>query len=610
MELKALFLRAYEVGKELSEGDIVLSTSQKFTNSIIYRNRYFVEFGETGRRKVKAKQARLLSLLKAPTSVEKVIKDRLLEKEITFLGVSETNGKILYKLYFGFSELHDGKKENAAYALGWAPNKKNCKIFVYDWSNQSTVESALRTFQNAIGPFRSANEIQSDAFYNSIYNIIRECDFTKNFLRIKEESKQRNSVDFSLIEGKKIKVAHNLINLVQISRQLKIPYEIFEKWNFDLEHNAVIEHLGAGCDNKGSPFLTLYVGHPERPTFYEEQPILKTSTSKYDEKNKIFNQKSQIMENDQITKSIQTDMSENSKVFNERPKQADYETRIEDENKSEPVKATIKPSSCGCSSNQTNEGGLVYVIGNIHFDFLSDSNKDSFTHYLGKELSIGVLIENIKKQTYLAEELSWIVMINDVPIYAVKPKGAFAKEGYEMLIDFFTDLHKTKNPIERVAIPGIISGTTVLSSGQEVPTITPVLRGMASWNTKALVDLVSSKKSTGLTNQLNDFLSRIYFELQNKGRNPADRALNYAATNLFQSSKIFEESIKNGLELSDISVEKSKFYRPDRDLWDFKVVFFNPSKRHEEARKVYGFTIDTTEAIPTTIGDIRHWSIY
>ena len=82
--------------------------------------------------------------------------------------------------------------------------------------------------------------------------------------------------------------------------------------------------------------------------------------------------------------------------------------------------------------------------------------------------------------------------------------------------------------VERVSIPGWIVGSVRLFTGQEVPVIHPVLRGMYSWTTNALVGAVCGKppptsatravlnayaeKSQAVAN----FLKRIY-ELRNLG---------------------------------------------------------------------------------------------
>ncbi|WP_394325532.1 cyanobactin maturation protease PatG family protein [Methanosarcina barkeri] len=56
--------------------------------------------------------------------------------------------------------------------------------------------------------------------------------------------------------------------------------------------------------------------------------------------------------------------------------------------------------------------------------------------------------------------------------------------------------------------------------------------------------------------------------------------------------------------------KKSPICRPDSDCWDVKLTFFDPLHREEVARMVYRFTIDVSDVVPVSIGDLRSWSIY
>jgi hypothetical protein len=39
------------------------------------------------------------------------------------------------------------------------------------------------------------------------------------------------------------------------------------------------------------------------------------------------------------------------------------------------------------------------------------------------------------------------------------------------------------------------------------------------------------------------------------------------------------------------------------------LVFFNPLKRFEEARHVYQFTVDVSDVVPVTVGELRTWAL-
>ncbi|MCP4549327.1 MAG: peptidase S8, partial [bacterium] len=62
--------------------------------------------------------------------------------------------------------------------------------------------------------------------------------------------------------------------------------------------------------------------------------------------------------------------------------------------------------------------------------------------------------------------------------------------------------------------------------------------------------------------------------------------------------------------LDQIDVERSPICRPESDCWDVKLTFFNPTKRIEQARVVYRFTIDVSDVVPVTVGPVRHWHVY
>ncbi len=106
---------------------------------------------------------------------------------------------------------------------------------------------------------------------------------------------------------------------------------------------------------------------------------------------------------------------------------------------------------------------------------------------------------------------------------------------------------------------------------------------------------------------LSSFLNRIYYDLRNLGQISQDRALNFAATNAFQAAQTFSEAVGAGIELDSINVSKSPFCRLDSDCWDVQLKFFDP-ENSRRARKVFRFTIDVSDLIPVTLGEVRSWS--
>ena len=81
------------------------------------------------------------------------------------------------------------------------------------------------------------------------------------------------------------------------------------------------------------------------------------------------------------------------------------------------------------------------------------------------------------------------------------------------------------------------------------------------------------------------------------------------ATNAFNLEKVFESAMKANQSLDTIEAERSPVCRPDSDCWDVKLIFFQPDKQFEVARKVFRFTVDVSDVVPVLVGDVRQWSI-
>ncbi|WP_293123823.1 PatA/PatG family cyanobactin maturation protease [Microcoleus sp. bin38.metabat.b11b12b14.051] len=274
---------------------------------------------------------------------------------------------------------------------------------------------------------------------------------------------------------------------------------------------------------------------------------------------------------------------------------------------------------------------LVYALGTLGYDFGSEARRDSF-----KQLMPAYEIENtavpsnpydarqmadyLEQNPSEAKALIWTLNLELTPVYAIEPVGAFGRDVYGILQEFLAgqvEAEESENYVERVTIPGVLSGRTVkLFSGQVVPVIEPHnTRGMYSWKVNTLVTAALETVRTTATEAteetmrrtLGSFLNRIYYDLRNLGTTSQDRALNFAATNAFQAASTFAEAVATGMELDSITVEKSPFCRLDSDCWDVKLKFFDP-ENSRRAKKVYRFTIDVSDIIPVTLGEVRSWS--
>ena len=281
---------------------------------------------------------------------------------------------------------------------------------------------------------------------------------------------------------------------------------------------------------------------------------------------------------------------------------------------------TVHASNDGYESNGKKAPIIVYAIGTLGYDFRTESSRDSFQQAMNAnpydpEQILRYLDENPEAN----EDILWTLSLDATPIYVILPFGGFAETVYRKIRQFYRE--QLAGGISRISVPGMIVGSTTLLSGQNLPMVMPRGQGMYSWSTSALVEAVAgpqpntddakavrtfNTKREGLEN----FLERIYYELRNLGITSQERALNFAATNAFQMDRVFEKAAGESLELDTIEVEKSPICKPGSDCWDVKLVFFNPEKRIQQARKIYRFTIDVSNVIPVTVGAIRSWNIY
>jgi cyanobactin maturation PatA/PatG family protease len=167
-----------------------------------------------------------------------------------------------------------------------------------------------------------------------------------------------------------------------------------------------------------------------------------------------------------------------------------------------------------------------------------------------------------------------------------------------------------------VSIAGFIAGSTTLMSGQVVPAIVPAVRGMFHWATVPLLGSLLGPRPDSEHEQatydqrvggLYNFLNRVYYDLRNLGVTAQDRALNYSATNAFQVSQVIESATNSSMELDTITVKKSPICRPESDCYDVELGFFEP-RNINVASKIYRFTVDVSDVLPVTIGEVRAWS--
>lgn len=282
--------------------------------------------------------------------------------------------------------------------------------------------------------------------------------------------------------------------------------------------------------------------------------------------------------------------------------------------------SNIKAAACECGGTAPPQ--LVFVLGQLSYDFGTEARRDSITQHMKHPANPhdpAQLLAYLKENPWEAAAILWTLNLDATPIYAIQAQGGFAGEIYQRLCEFLSD--QAKGEVERVSIPGYIGGRARLLTGQVVPIIWPVLRGTYSWNTKALVQAIygtlpqerASQKERdeygAKAQAVTNFLRRVYEELRNLGVTPQHRAINYMATNAYQVTEVFTEAMKEEMELDTIEVERSPICRPESDCWDVKLTCFSPKKMYERARKVYRCCVDVSDVVPVMVGQVRSWYV-
>ena len=292
------------------------------------------------------------------------------------------------------------------------------------------------------------------------------------------------------------------------------------------------------------------------------------------------------------------------------------------------VSASVRPSMADAPDGQN----MVYALGNLSYDFGTEARRDSFKQLMPPvEINGDVvppnpydarqLVAYLGENTSEARALTWTLNIELTPVYALEPTGAFGADLYRRLVEILAAeilSEGEEDHVQRVSIPGRLTGNTVrLFSGQVVPVLqleNP--RGIYGWKHNALVaqaaQAVSGRASATadlltIQNNLRAFLDRVYYDLRNLGILSSDRAINFAATNAFQAAVVFSEALGGGMQLESIETEMSPFARADADAWDVKMKFFDPENTRR-ARRVYRFTVDVSELMPVTLGQVRSWT--
>ena len=164
------------------------------------------------------------------------------------------------------------------------------------------------------------------------------------------------------------------------------------------------------------------------------------------------------------------------------------------------IEANVSPSACGCGGAPSR---IVYALGQLGHDLISEARLDGMAQSMAEESQTIEQIRNgtlqidrnaprdpIRLLAHLdkcpsnAQAVEWLLLLDETPIYAIRPEGPYAAEIYAELRTFLRD--QVYNGAERISMAGVITGSTRLLSGQTVPVVRPEKRGMYNWSTREL----------------------------------------------------------------------------------------------------------------------------
>lgn len=267
---------------------------------------------------------------------------------------------------------------------------------------------------------------------------------------------------------------------------------------------------------------------------------------------------------------------------------------------------------CACGGGQPPQ--IVFALGALWFDFGTEARYDAIVQQMSDPVRANnptELFSFLRENPQFAAGITFILMQDQIPLYAIQPAGPFALATYEAIFDALTTSLDDAGREQRISLPGLISGSTRLMNGMTVPVVYPDLRGMYKWRSQDLIqathEALGGTADAASDDEILNFLNRVYYELRNLGVAPQERALNFAATNAYQSRQAFADAASRRLVLDTISVTKSPICRPDSDCWDVQLAMFDP-ENERRASRVYRYTVDVSEILPVTVGPVRTWA--
>ena len=184
---------------------------------------------------------------------------------------------------------------------------------------------------------------------------------------------------------------------------------------------------------------------------------------------------------------------------------------------------------------------LVYALGLLRYDFGTVARREGLIRAMAPASPYAPqhLLRYLNDHPQEIEHMLWVLCIDQMPLYVLRPAGSFASEAYQEFWGFLND--QLIEGVEHISVPGVIRGQMSLLSGQRLPVVEPAVHGLYSWTTAALVaSIYDSTAPADLMAATRNFLDRIYYQLRNTGQTSRERALNYVATACVDGPRIIQ----------------------------------------------------------------------
>src|SRR5262249_45820889 len=134
----------------------------------------------------------------------------------------------------------------------------------------------------------------------------------------------------------------------------------------------------------------------------------------------------------------------------------------------------VAPSNCGCGGSQGNvctcgartvQIVTAYAIGEIGYDFSTEARRDSFLQAMNAGfIDTQALVTYLKQNPYEASRITWTLMMESIPIYAIRAFGPYAETANERLVEFLEQ--RLHGQADLCSVAGHVSGNATLMSGQ------------------------------------------------------------------------------------------------------------------------------------------------